>query len=118
MKVFRRLEEVEAVGDATLREVVRAQLQALIGGLASVGHVYDPENDGCVVLVEPGDGEAEAVSVFGRPFAALGWEGVWWAHPQASCAEMGTVGIPATCRGPSVRSCDVAGAQSGASGGL
>ncbi|HNT86978.1 MAG TPA: hypothetical protein PKL84_03850 [Candidatus Hydrogenedentes bacterium] len=72
MKEFRSLEEVDraGLGDCAHR-VVHGTLKRLIDAYEACGQEYVPEDDGHVVLLEPGDTDDDVRAAIGYALRAV-----------------------------------------------
>jgi hypothetical protein len=87
MRVFTCTREVAAVpwADDGLRQAVLHELERLTQAAESDGGVYDPAEDGCVLLIEPGDRLEAIVQELGKPLHRLDWEGGWRGQNGCLC---------------------------------
>ena len=76
MKVFKSLEDVETAGlSPPLHEVVLRVVQGLIHAYSEFGDVYDPADDGYVILIEEGDSDADVAALVGYSLRDALFEG-------------------------------------------
>lgn len=76
MKTFRSLEEVESAGlSPPVYAAVHGVLKNLIDAYAEHGEVYDPEDDGYVILVEGGESDGEVAAEVGYSLMEALFEG-------------------------------------------
>lgn len=81
MKTFRSLEEVEAAGlSPPVFEAAHGVLKNLIDAYAQHGEVYDPEDDGYVIVIEGGEPDAEIEAEVGYSLREALFEGGVYEH--------------------------------------
>lgn len=77
MKVLKSVQDVEAAGlSPPVHGVVQRVVSGFIEALEEHGGTYDPEDDGCTILIEGGDEDAVAAEI-GYPLAEALFEGVF-----------------------------------------
>ena len=76
MKVLKSLEEIEAAGlSPTVRDAAHGVLKNLIDAYAQYGEVYDPLDDGYVIVIEGGESDAEVEAEVGYNLREALFEG-------------------------------------------
>lgn len=76
MKVLKSLEEIESAGlSPEVRDAAHGVLKNLIDAYAEHGEVYDPEDDGYVIIVEGGEQDAEIEAEVGYSLREALFEG-------------------------------------------
>lgn len=76
MKVLKSLEEIESAGlSPGVRDAAHGVLKNLIDAYAAHGEVYDPEDDGYVIVVEGGETDADFAAEVGYPLREALFEG-------------------------------------------
>ena len=76
MKVLKSLEEIEAAGlSPPVRDAAHGVLKNLIDAYAQHGEVYDPLDDGYVIVIEGGESDAEVEAEVGYNLREALFEG-------------------------------------------
>lgn len=81
MKIVKNMDDVKALDIApNIRDVVKAEFEALTRGVASVGGRYNPDRDGYVALIERGDTRDTIEREIGTSLMDVLWEGVKYVN--------------------------------------
>jgi len=76
MKVLKSLEEVEAAGlSPPVYAAAHGVMKGLIDAYSEHGEVYDPEDDGYLIVIEGGEHDAEVVAEVGYSLREALYEG-------------------------------------------